>query len=219
MCLFLFSTFLTSCKRKTGEPLDLKQDYFPTEIGNWVIYDVTEMQHDINHDTLIYQIKEIITADFVDNEGRLAQRVERFKRDSANGLWTIKDVWHSVRTTKTAEKVEEDVRFIKMAFPINEFKVWDGNAYNQNIKWEYYYDSIDYAGTVGLLSFDSLVNIRQRSESNIVQYQQAYEIYAKHIGLVKKELIDLEVKSGVYWVEDSIKGTELYQTAIDYGNN
>ncbi len=215
----LFILSFQSCKRKTGEPLDLKQQYYPTEIGKWVIYDVTEMNHDILHDTSTYQIKEVITGDFIDDEGRLAQRVERYRRDSVNGIWQIEDVWHSVRTTRTAEKIEEDVRFLKMSFPVGEFEEWDGNVYNTMNEWEYYYDSIDYASTIGTLSFDSLVFVRQRSEHNLVWYEQAYEIYAKHIGMVERQLVDLDIRSGVYWEEDSIKGIELYQTAIDYGQD
>jgi hypothetical protein len=222
--VILLSFFFVACKRNTVDPLDLKHEYFPTTIGNWVIYDVTEIQHDINHDTLIYQLKEIITANFIDGEGRVAQRVERYKRDSQAEPWLIKDVWHSVRTTRTAEKVEEDVRFYKMSFPVDEFKVWDGNAYNQEVKWEYHYDSIDYSSTVGTIYYDSLVSVIQREEYNFVAFEQAFETYAKHIGLVQKHVVDLDVLSGSNFaippVLDSIvKGVELYQIAIDYGNN
>lgn len=215
---------LNSCKRNVGEPIDLKHEYFPTEIGKWVIYDVVDIRHDINHDTFNYQIKEVITADFLDNEGRLAQRVERFVRDSASLPWAIKDVWSSVRTTRTAEKIEEDERFLKMSFPIDFFKSWNGNVYNQQINWEYFFDSIDYQSTVGTFVFDSLVRVNQRTNYNVVEYEKAYEIYAKNIGLVEKILVDLDVRSGFSFdippvIDSIIKGNELYQVAIDYGDN
>lgn len=215
---------LNSCKRNVGTPVDLKHEYFPTEVGKWVVYDVIDIRHDINHDTFNYQIKEIITADFLDNEGRLAQRVERFQRDSSHLTWAIKDVWTSIRTTRTAEKVEEDERFLKMSFPVNYFKSWDGNVYNQQINWEYFFDSIDYQSTVGTFTFDSLVRVNQRSNFNFVEYEKAHETYAKHVGLVEKNLIDLDVRSGFSFdimpvLDSIIKGTELYQVAIDYGNN
>jgi len=208
-----------ACKRKTGEATDLKQEYFPTELGKWVIYDVVDIRHDINHDTLNYQLKEVIADDFIDNSGRLAQRIERYIRTTESDPWTISDVWHSVRTTRSAEKVEEDVRFVKMKFPINEFKSWDGNVYNQHVKWEYFYDSLDYSGTVGVLEFDSLAFVTHRQNSNFVEYEQAYEVYAKHIGLVQKQLIDLDVRSGAIVVDSIVKGIEWYQTAVSYGND
>ena len=222
--LTIVSVVFNSCKRNVGEPLDLKHEYFPTTIGNWVIYDVVDIRHDINHDTLIYQIKEIITADFLDNEGRLAQRVERFIRDSDGNPWVIKDVWHSVRTTRTAEKIEEDERFLKMTFPVDYYKSWNGNVFNQQSNWEYYFDTIDYPGTIGTLSFDSLIYINQRENFNFVEYEKAHEIYAKNIGLVQKQMVDLDVRSGYLFdippiLDSIIKGGELYQTAIDYGNN
>jgi len=211
--------FMQSCKRNVGDPVDLKQEYFPVDIGNWIIYDVVDIRHDINHDTLNYQIKEIITADFFDNSGRLAQRVERYVRDSEAEPWQFGDVWHSIRTSRTAEKVEEDERFVKLIFPVTEFKYWDGNAYNQRVSWEYYFDSIDYAGTVGSIVYDSLAYVMQRENSNFVEYEQAFEVYAKNIGLVEKQLIDLDVRSGMIILDSIVKGTELYQTAIDYGSN
>jgi hypothetical protein len=210
---------LHACKRKTGEATDLKQEYFPTALGQWVIYDVIDIRHDINHDTLSYQLKEIIADDFIDNSGRLAQRIERYVRTTEADPWTISDVWHSVRTTRSAEKVEEDVRFVKMEFPMNEFKSWDGNVYNQYVKWEYFYDSLDYSGSVGTLEFDSLAFVTHRQNSNFVEYEQAYEVYAKHIGLVQKQLIDLDVRSGAIVLDSIIKGIELYQTVVSYGND
>ncbi len=209
----------SSCKRNTGQAADLKQEYFPTEIGNWVIYNVVDIKHDINHDTLTYQLKEIIADDFIDNSGRRAQRIERYRRQDESDSWMISDVWHSVRTTRTAEKVEEDVRYVKLMFPVNEFKSWDGNAYNQYIKWEYYYDSLDYSGSIGALNFDSLAFVTHRQNSNFVEYEQAYEVYAKHVGLVQKQLIDLDVRSGMIVLDSIVKGVEWYQSAISYGRN
>jgi len=59
----------------------------------------------------------------------------------------------------------------------------------------------------------------QRENSNFVEYEQAFEVYAKNIGLVEKQLIDLDVRSGMIILDSIVKGTELYQTAIDYGSN
>jgi hypothetical protein len=215
----LICFYMQACKRNVGNPVDLKQEYFPVDIGNWIIYDVVDIRHDINHDTLNYQIKEIITADFFDNSGRLAQRVERYVRNSDTEPWQFGDVWHSIRTSRSAEKVEEDERFVKLIFPVTEFKYWDGNAYNQRVSWEYYFDSIDYAGSVGSIVYDSLAYVMQRENSNFVEYEQAFEVYAKNIGLVEKQLIDLDVRSGMIVLDSIVKGIELYQTAIDYGSN
>ena len=62
VAVFLVGCIFQACKRNVGNPVDLKQDYFPISVGNWVIYDVVDIRHDINHDTLYYQIKEMITA-------------------------------------------------------------------------------------------------------------------------------------------------------------
>ena len=86
-------------KKSEEISVDYYYNYFPLEVNSWVEYDVIDITHsDFGSDTLIYQLKEIITEEFLDNSGRLTYRIERFIKDSTNSNWTIKDIWYDYVT-------------------------------------------------------------------------------------------------------------------------
>lgn len=211
---------LSACRKEEPQKVDLGYDYFPVKVGHYVIYNIEYIEHDVDlttqHDTDHYQVKEIIESTFTDPEGRPTQRIERYRRDSADGPWIIKDVWYANRTSTTAEKVEENQRFIKMVFPMKLNKIWDGNAQNTMDAWEYTYKSIDQPNTVSGISFDSTTFIVQRDfRPGFFFHEFVSETYAKHVGLVKKryKVVTIDQNDTL----DVQKGLEYTQTAIDYG--
>ncbi|MFH1321174.1 MAG: hypothetical protein ABII90_11040 [Bacteroidota bacterium] len=190
----LFLCTLYSCKKDVAPPIDMGYGYFPTEIGKWIIYDVDSTVYDGFYDTVItyqYQIKEVVESTFIDNQGRETQRIERYKRLNSSLQWIIKDVWFSNRTTSTAEKVEENVRFIKLTFPVNLGNSWDGNSFNTMDEWNYEYTEVDAPCTINTLLFDSTATVLQIYEENLIEKQYYLEKYAKNVGLIYKELIDV----------------------------
>ncbi|MFN3916216.1 MAG: hypothetical protein ACK4K0_00625 [Flavobacteriales bacterium] len=213
--LVLLVLTLISCKKEKPLVEDFGYDYYPNEIGYWVEYEVTEINHDISSDTSNYLLREQISAFFFDQQGRKAQRVERFWRTSSADEWEIKDVWYANVTTRTAEKVEENVRFVKLNFPIRTTSTWDGNDFNTQREWLYGYDSLHIPRTISGIYLDSTIKVVQRNNFNLVEYEKAYEIYAKHIGLVKKEFIDLDINN--FNPQNITKGKELYQQMTNYG--
>jgi len=214
--IVFFTLFFSGCKKSDKVSVDYYYNYFPLAVNSWVEYDVIDITHsDFGSDTLNYQLKELITEEFLDNSGRLTYRVERFMRESTASDWVIKDVWYANRTKTTAEKIEENVRFTKMIFPVNTSKYWNGNAFNLLKKWEYSYDSLHTSKTINSLVFDSTITVIQRDNQNVVEYEKAFEIYAVDIGLVYKKHVDLNINLG-----DSTNindGVELEMTVRSYG--
>jgi len=204
------------CKKSNSESVNYYYSYFPLEVDAWIEYDVLDIIHSqLGSDTAVYQLKEITTAEFLDNEGRLTYRIERYWRDDSNANWSIKDVWYSNKTTTTAEKVEENVRFTKLIFPINTSKYWDGNAFNNLEEWEYYYDSLHKPKLINNLSFDSTITVIQRDNENVVEYEKVKEVYAVDIGLIYKSHIDLDINLSN--ILDINSGRELEMTVTGYG--
>ena len=204
------------CKKSNTESVNYYYSYFPLEVDAWIEYDVLDIIHSqLGSDTAVYQLKEITTEEFLDNEGRLTYRIERYWRDDSNANWSIKDVWYSNKTTTTAEKVEENVRFTKLIFPINTAKYWDGNAFNNLEEWEYYYDSLHKPKLINNLSFDSTITVIQRDNQNVVQYEKVKEIFAVDIGLIYKSHIDLDINLSN--ILDINSGRELEMTVTAYG--
>ncbi|MFZ5552107.1 MAG: hypothetical protein ACOZCO_03250 [Bacteroidota bacterium] len=211
---------IASCK-KEADPPNLGYTYFPLEVGRWAQYNVTEIKVDtiVNYyDTAIYQLKEVIESQFIDNQGRPSFRIERFWRTADSLPWTMKDVWFATRTNTMAEKVEEDERFVKMVFPVNADKEWNGNIYNTLPEWEYAYENLHKNTTVNSLSFDSTTTVLQRDNYNFIEYEYAYEIYAAGVGLIKKHYVDLDISNYDTTSTKVKKATIIYQSITAYGN-
>jgi hypothetical protein len=185
--LLLIAAF--SCKKEDVPPANFYYDYFPERVGTWVESDVIYIQVDEisnYYDTTEYQLREIIESTFIDNQGRPSLRIERYWRTADSLPWVIKDIWYATRTTTQAEKIEEDVRYLKMVFKVDNEKRWNGNIYNTLEEMECEYDQIHEPLLIGNLNFDSTVTVTQRFNYNFIEEDEAYEIYAMDVGLVKK---------------------------------
>jgi len=221
--------FLTACSEEDElmDDIDLGYQYFPNEIGTFVEYRADSIWHDQPdpaiegiHDTTSYFIREIIESVVEDAEEEPALRIERYKRLSENDPWEIADVWLAKRTTENAERVEENIRYIKMAFPISERARWDVNALNVRDEWIAEYDSLYLERNVGELVFPKSVTVVQREFSSLIDDELAYEIYAPDVGLIKRYERDLTTQ--INYTNEPIAanirlGHEFKWEIIDYG--
>lgn len=187
--LIVILLFAFSCKKDEVPPMNFYYDYFPEKVGTWVESDVVYIEVDeisAVYDTTRYQLREIIESTFIDNQGRPSLRIERYWRTSDTLPWVIKDIWYATRTSTQAEKIEENVRYLKMTFQVNSDKKWNGNIYNTLAEEEYEYDLIHEPLSIGSLNFDSTTTVLQRLNYNFIEDDEAYEIYAMNVGMIKK---------------------------------
>lgn len=201
-CLLLSSCYLED----TNLPF-IGYEYFETDLGHFVEYKVDSVWQDdpvgsIGFAEAHYFLREVNESNFIDEEGRKAVRLERFWKQTETAEWSIKDVWHRVRTEKVAEQNEENIVFIKHNFPVQEGKTWDGNkkntlqslqeAYRQTAipeVWDYTYMNVDQPYSINGFTFDSTVTVLQMDRPAIFGLNVfAQEVYAKHIGLVHRQL-------------------------------
>lgn len=190
---------LAACKQeKDTLTLDYKYEYYPLHTGHYIIYDVDSVNYSytgINQrDTASYQLKEVVSDTFYDNQNRLNYRLEIYRRNTAADAWVINKVWYVYKDVTNVQKIEDDVRFIKMVFPPKEGMTWDGNQYAPQTggfdylaNWEYSYTGLDQPKTLGGLSFDSTVTVNQWDDENGVQKNFSSEVYAKGVGMVYKQ--------------------------------
>jgi hypothetical protein len=95
-------------------------------------------------------------------------------------------VWYANKTSSTAEKVEENIRYIKLVFPSKEGKEWNGNSFNTLGSKYYEIVSIDEYEVLNSLAFDSVVTVEQYDQDDFIQYRYEMEKYARNIGLIYK---------------------------------
>ncbi len=210
----LFLAALFSCQKDQGiDSLpELGYDYFPTNIGNYIIYDVDSIvinDFTAKTDTFTYQLMEIQESEFKDNENRNSLRIERYKRIDSISNWKLINVCTICRTENRAEKTENNIKIIKLSFPVRDGLKWNGNAYNNGDVWSYIYKNTFAAETISGLKFDSTISVLQKQEFNLIESQYYIEKYAKHIGLVYKKVEDIKTE-----INGKIKGGIIYTQMI-----
>lgn len=215
---------LSSCEKENitkDKNFTADKAYFPLQQGIGAIYKITEIIIDAPsnvYDTSIYYLKEIVDIPFIDNEGDTAYRIERYKSPSENYVWTISDAWEAKLTKNTAEKVEENQRFIKMRFPIKKNSSWNGNLKNDLKAKDYEITEIAKKYNYSNHILDSCINIVH--DSTLTQITKVYdcEIYAKSVGLVYKEVTDINSQEVIYGVpidKRVYRGTFYYQELVE----
>ncbi len=220
--LGLSLVLLVSCREDSALEYDLGYDYYPETIGAYVEYEVTEIVHDdpvALHDTNHYYLKEQIESSFIDDQGRTAYRLERFKKDSLHHAWQISDVWVSVKTEKHLEKVEENETFLRLLFSVKDDKEWDGNAANTRDAWEYTYKDVNQPLTLSGVAFSETARIIQRDlrvTEIPIAHEYVEEIYAKDVGLVQKYHKELR-SIGFNDTTNVQEGYELYMYYMSHG--
>ena len=217
---------IVSCKDEKLDPSSavLGYEYFPLSTGKWIEYQVDSIVHlDVDDvyeiDTAIryhsYQVREVVDTPFIDAENQEAFVVLRYRRESDSLPWTFSGLWTAKITSSSAQRVEDNIRFVRMKFPIKSSDTWNGNAYNFFPVEEYTYEVLYEPGQWGSLYFDSTVTVLQNEFISNINRTYKREIYAAGTGLVFKQLDSVRTTitpNGVI----ILNGTEYKQVVTSY---
>ncbi|MFK7807308.1 MAG: hypothetical protein AB8F74_05830 [Saprospiraceae bacterium] len=239
---FMVVLLAFSCKdEQTLEDfeIDFGYDYFPLEIGSDITYKVDSIIYDPNEsgvdilNNTVY-IREMVVDTFRDEIGRLSHRIERFERPNVDTTWALTDVWSAVRTAEKAERFEENLRFIKMVFPVDDGDLWNGTTHldptvtypvaGEQIEifksWRSEVISADEQEPIGDFIFDQVTTIEIANEENLLEKRFGIEKYAEGIGLVYKELEVYNTQQieseETPWEEKTERGFRVVMTVVDY---
>lgn len=218
-CLALSALFPACSKDKT-EPVDLGLEYFPKNVGHWVEYQVDSSWYnegDAIYGSRSYRLRETIFEEFTDPEGRPAQRIRRSVQDST-GAWYTKDIWWQTRDNYYAERSEENLRRLKLSFPVKGNRYWNTNVYNTAEERELTYGELHVPALVDGTSFDSTITVESTYFNNIIDTLMLEERWAKHVGMVSR----FQVESGSQY-DTSLNtwlttGWRVKMTAVAYGD-
>jgi hypothetical protein len=215
----LLLPLLSSCKKEKQDPLPVTFDYFPTERGRFVVFEVDSVVHaenDNNNDDSVYryhyQVMEQIDSSYTDGSGRPAQVLKRYHRLTDNDSWNLTAVWTQTLTVSAAYRFEDNVTYHKLAFPISDNISWNGNDMNTLEEELYSYEDFHVNRSVNGLAFDSTLAVLQRDDNNFVERVYGQEIYANGVGLIRRQRDDLGKRNGIV-----VKGTEFTMQVIDFG--
>lgn len=190
------------------EPL---AEYFPLMVGQQRTYrlDSTVITQ-FGADTTVrhYRVRDLVEAEITDGANRKAYRIFRSITDSAakNPYQPSETFMAIANGTQWMEYVENNLRFMKLRFPIIEGFEWPGNSFidastvNSPVKhladWTYTYQNVGMPFTVGGKTYPNTITVHQRDESfpegpfsksqPFKQWDYSVEVYAKGIGLIYK---------------------------------
>ena len=237
LSLLSILVFLSACEGETEDlMIDLGQDYFPVSINHSITYQVDSIIYNAfteSVDTLSRQVREVVLNEGTDLENRPRYEIARYVRKNTATPWeeVTPRVGYVVLTERVAERVEENQRFVKLTFPPEENAQWPGNefldtdddvwaVYND---WLYRYEDIGSPQNVNEMYFDNTITVVQNDFSTLKDKIYGKEIYAKGVGLVYKEFMDLELLASVLpaidaidWPERANDGVHVIWQIVEY---
>ena len=218
LIILFFSVFVFSCSKEKETTTDLGYSYAGLELGKYVVYDVDSIFYDdftSSSDTTIFKLKEIVAESYIDLEGEEAFVIHRYKKYHDTLSWVLTDVWNAKRTNTNYQKVEENIRFVKLVFPVRQNSQWNGNSMNNNISQTYQYTVVDNSETVGITALNDVLTVTQDDDqTNLIHPVLYEEKFAKGIGMVYKRSMDLERNN----LSSPWRGLDVTYTLSSYGN-
>ncbi|WP_375558887.1 hypothetical protein ACE193_14235 [Bernardetia sp. OM2101] len=187
--LVLFN--LTSCQDDPEEPNDITigQSFYPIQKGQFQTFLVNQTRFALNEDpvTITYQLKEVIGDEFLGENGEKLNEVLRYVRPNGLEVFRLDSVFSVRKDENVVVKMEHNIPYIKMDFPIEEDKTWNGNLFNVRPAKDYLAQDVNAPKSVGSSNFSNTITVIESQDSSLVDKELRYEIYADEVGLIYKK--------------------------------
>lgn len=235
--LFITTVILFQSCDEEYELRDLQEgyEYFPLEIGHTIIYELDSLNFiGGGKDSSRTYVREILVDSLSDNLGNTLYKVERFERKHDTLNWEIKDVWTASRDETRAFRTEENLKFVKLIFPLKEERTWKSTAFLDESMivtvaggetmevfkgWESEVISVGQSEQIGDKTFDEVSTILHANNENLIELRYVEEKYAKGIGLIYREMRILDtqnIDNDLPWEEKAEEGFIIRQRAISF---
>ena len=191
-----------SCKKDTKDTTSsivLGYDYYPLTINSYIIYNVVDISVDATvgkFDTARYQLKEVI-ADSIFSADTTVKRfkIERYTRKDITQPWDFKNAWQVIQSKTYLIRIEDNIPLVKQVYPMSIDMTWNINRYDTLPEKTNTLLSFDKQDTINGTIFLKVAQTVQNDFSSFYQKQYETEKYARGVGLVYKQLIDVESQS------------------------
>ena len=228
--LFILTIFIAvSCKKDSEFTGNFGYDYIVDQVGAYTVYHVDSIiYNDFTGEVTdtSFELKEVIVEEFIDNLGRNAQRLERYRRAIGDTEWEVFRSFYIVKGERNAERIEENLRYINFVFPAKVNSTWAGNRFINAVEnnkflanWEYEFTSVDVPLSQNGIDYSNTATIILRDNETAIEKIYAKEIYAKGVGMIYKEWWHLETQniSDKPWEDKAEAGFILKMYAIENG--
>ncbi len=211
---------------KTIEPNfnELGVEFYPVKVGDYRVYYTKTITYNLNGqiDTTAYLVKEIAEDSVVYSDGNTRIILGRYSSNLAGTNWQKDSIWSVLSTNYNVIVSEANVDFVKLSFPVQENKKWDGNAANYkkvesykltDVRKPYSYDTLSYQSTLTVVHKDLL------DPAKITKDDYRIEVFAANIGLIHKLKIKINYCSGCVENGKIDDGFIFEQKLIEFGKN
>ncbi|MBK9723207.1 MAG: hypothetical protein IPO78_16645 [Saprospiraceae bacterium] len=240
LLILLLIYFITSCTKNETEILDpasFGYDYYPLAIGKSWTYQT---------DSIFYSLKGTVEMD--STTSFIREEIVDTMRNSVNALVYRVDVFHAVDSSLGWElisssfieknqyqlnKVENGLTFIRLVFPVQLNKSWNGNSMissktsievNGEIlepfdNWYYSYKYLNKSETLAGKIYASVCKVVEVDEENIIAKRYSETKYAKEVGMIFRELWLLDTQNtntNIPFRNRAEKGFILRQTLVNH---
>lgn len=238
---FIIGIIFYSCDKPTPEnALIPLSNYYPLNIGSSITYQVDSINYHeiIPNDSSTWLVKEILVDTFYDINNNLNYKIERYQKLPDATDWQLANVWSVQSVDGQIQKVENNLRFIKLTTPIAENSSWEGNIFLGGLDdipvdedcnnlsfyedWEYKYTLVEEPYTINGFNFDNSLTVIQEGDSNLIWFDYAKEVYGDNVGLIEKEFYHFYTQDLTCptcpWTERVECGYSLVMKLIEYTN-
>jgi hypothetical protein len=181
---------LNACSSSDEKPVDAGIKYFPLAVGNYWIYDVSEITFDtlIQDITAEYQERFEIADSFKNQLNEDTYVIHLSKRNTSDDAWENIQTWTAkVSNANEIIVTEENVAYVKMVLPVREGVNWLGNKYN-TIEAERNNSRIDSYVFQDVKrpfrDYNNTITVQQSNDINLIYKDVRTSTYAENIGLV-----------------------------------
>lgn len=227
---------ILNCQKSIVPDL-IQQGYYPAFLNKEWIYEIDSVTFDVGPAGIIQRasksyLREIIQDTFTDGTGTLAYLITREVSDHKEGPWQFSRQDIVQTRFNGIEKVEDNLRFLKIRYPAKEGLSWNGNIYfDARLRitvegeplevyknWSSSYAQVDYPVNLGGVRYPHALKITLAESESKIELRKGHEIYAYEVGLIYKELqiMDTQNISDLPWEQKAEKGFILKQTLLTF---
>lgn len=214
--VLILAWIVTSCSREEIS-IPTHGDYFPLAIGNYWIYDVDETSYTLlGESQFTYELRETVTDTLLGSD--TSWLILRERRSAESDDWSADSVYTVRKTSIGVVLTQSNQSFLRLSYPVEVGKKWNGNAFNGASGENYEYVPVSSTGSS--LALEGLIQVTQSNiEQNLVNQDQRFEIYANQVGLVEKNYIRLNFSTSGENLGEIESGRILKQYLKEYGQN
>lgn len=235
-CFLLTMAGVFGCETKYVEhdPETLGLDYLPVQIGDYKVYKVVDIRYQNNNAKKdSFEMREVVDTSFYDQTNTLNYKIVRSIKRFDQSEWVEDSVMTLSKSDKFALLTKDNTKYVKLVFPVQENKIWLGDAFNNRVvhdletdpykrKEPYTYKAVGEPYTINGTTYPTTLTVIQGNpKDNIVQLDDRKEVYAKGIGRVYRlfnRVVYCNDSSCPQGIGYKMNGHERHETLIEYGS-